>query len=209
VWYYSVNKTQWRYIKGPKAGDPNPSTNPPLRQLSQGWFVADSLEFVIWGEGTTVGDMWSFDMVDWTWTNRTQQFAPPWRRGAATFNDQNKLYMFGGQANSPADYNDFWVFEYPSGGWSRVLTAASEFPTVPPTNGVFDAAYRPSVRARIHSHQVPGSRLVYVYSGNTWEGAAARDVWVFSFDLIMWARVSNWGATATFSPVGVASASGL
>jgi hypothetical protein len=202
VWHYSLNNRAWRFVKGPTTPDTTATGGPAPRFFSHGWLSPDTSELIIFG-GSMMADTWKFNYLTRRWYNRPYAFTPSPRLGGCTFRDGNTLYLFGGQGPYPNDYNDLWAYNGEKSGWTMILRAASEFPANPPQTNVFYNASRPSVRARVNCHQVPGSRLVYMYSGATWEGTYFSDVWVFSLDLLQWARVNAFATTSTYSPLGV------
>jgi hypothetical protein len=204
VWHYSLNNRAWRFVKGPTTPDTTATGGPAPRFFSHGWLSPDTSELIIFG-GSMMADTWKFNYLTRRWYNRPYAFTPSPRLGGCTFRDGNTLYLFGGQGPYPNDYNDLWAYNGEKSGWTMILRAASEFPANPPQTNVFYNASRPSVRARVNCHQVPGSRLVYMYSGATWEGTYFSDVWVFSLDLLQWARVNAFATTSTYSPLGVGS----
>eukprot|EP01036_Dinobryon_divergens_P011909 gene11909-16031_t len=114
-------------------------------------------------------ETWTSSDIGSTWTKMTTAQVPPLTRNFALANDDNAIYLSGGQAGGSSAYqNHVWKFD--GTDWSQ-KTAAAEFP------GVAD-----HVMAKV-------GNALYVVAGRTMAGIM-RNVWRSDNDGVNWTQVS-------------------
>lgn len=92
-------------------------------------------------EGTVRGDLWSFDLASWSWSELNLS-GPKTRSGSATAiaSDGSGFYYFGGASNDTV-FDDLWWFDFATTTWRAIETSSGPSARTD-TRGAFDALGR-------------------------------------------------------------------
>jgi uncharacterized protein (TIGR03437 family) len=167
TWAFDLATGAWRNI--------TPSGARPLRRcLHHAVYDAASSQMLLYGGCASgagpcpLGDLWSFDLVNHRWTERTAQSspgAPPAREhyGMSMDSGAGRLTLFaglgGGQGSGLRD--DTWVYDTRRGTWRRELPSG----------------ITPSPRARLET-TFAGDRGVTYFFGGTTNAGYSDELWM-------------------------------
>ncbi|MEM4308836.1 MAG: kelch repeat-containing protein [Thermoplasmata archaeon] len=167
TWHYYPANNTWANV--------SPTVSPSARYYAGFTYDENAQKFILFGgyDGTNyLNDIWVYDAVTRTWTQRFPSPTPPARyRCELVYDNINKVnVLFGGYtAKSPTYLNDVWLYNYSANTWTPRYA--------PPT-----ARYGYS----IVYHE---SAQKFVLFGG-YDGIAKGDTWIYDPSTGTWANVT-------------------
>ncbi len=124
TWSYDYAANRWSEVNTPSPS--NRSGEGMVYDPSAG---RDLLFGGFSNSGVPLGDVWSFDYANLTWTNRSPPSPPPGRGGMALAFDAaaDRMVMYGGTGsagNMQVVYEDTWAYDYVGNAWSNLAPAS-------------------------------------------------------------------------------------
>lgn len=171
VWALDLNSDVWSDLTPTTGNSPSP------RRTPNGIYDSDSHSMIMWSGqtgGTTLNDVWAFDLNTTSWTELTPMDPKPnTRYGTVSILDQadKNLVTFAG-FTSRGRFNDSWRFSLANDSWTEV-TPGGNLPQ----------------RRCLHSASFDTlNRRMIVYGGQS--AGALGDIWAFDLAQHTWSELT-------------------
>jgi len=176
LWSYDLQNDSWTEVTPA-------SNNPTPRCLHSALIDHARNEMIVYGGlngGFTpdLDDVWTYDLVSGTWTERVAASPPGDRYGhvAAIDPPNDRMIVFGGLKREhfiPLDVNDLWEYDLQNDTWTRIEQ-----------NGLV-----PSPRQFARGAALPDASGMILFGGRS-EGVHMQDLWFLSFETLLWHPVT-------------------
>ena len=173
-----------------------------------------------------LNDLWTLDLstLTWTWMSGDNTFNMPGvfgtyqvpgplnhpggkLEGATAWTDNNNnLWLFGGESNGGVQWNDLWKYDITANEWTWMNGSnTSGAPGIYGTKGVSSPANTPGSR-QAYCRWKDNAGNLWLYGGTDY-GFYAGDLWKFNVNTNEWAWISGPNTSATPGNPGAQCAS--
>ena len=189
TWAYNYNTNTWTNIT-------TPESKIVARLGAEMAYDSESDRIIVFGgwkwepshsiyqDKTDVGETWSYDYNNNTWTNHTTENSPPFRGACSMSYDEanDRMIMFGGFDSEmyfgPDDtmpfYNDTWAYDYNTNTWTNMRPSVCP-PSLGNHQSVFDSE----------------SNKTILFGGRPWKNSYNVDeTWVYDYSENIWTNMS-------------------
>lgn len=167
TWMYDLESNTWTNL--------SPASPPPARSGHRLAYDSRSDRIVLFGgfdpASAELGDTWTFDLNNNTWTNMSPATSPTSRfaHGMAYDSESGRVILFGGLVASVAN-DETWAYDLNSNTWTALTPATA-----------------PSARSdHALAYDVESDRIV-LFGGAT-AGGSSNETWSYDYETDRWAN---------------------